>query len=303
MTRERRIKREFRDACKSLAASFNSAGVAALDMKHTEGAIAAYDWDGFEARLTALFADELTGQVVAEAVAESIRLRRLNKATVRGEPRGHVTVGGATTSWRLDRTDPRMTKWAETRSSNLVTQVSSTTKDAIRKLIGEAYSEGRSVYDTARLLRTVVGPLESSVGRIGRAYGDTVDLLRESGLSLTQAQDKATAQAERMTDRAVNRRAETIARTEIITAGNHGRQEAWTQAVEAGLLPSNAHKEWVAFDPCPECEELDGEVVPYDAEFSSGDEAPAAHPNCRCAVVYVDDPNDSTLNIPGIDGG
>lgn len=303
MTRERRMKQEFRDACKRLAASFNSAGVAALDMRHTEGAIAAYDWDGFEARLSTVFAEELAGQVVAEAVAESIRLRRLNKAAVRGEPKGQLTVGGATTSWRLDRTDPRMTKWAQTRSSNLVTQVTKTTKDAIRKLIGEAYSEGRSVYDTARLLRTVVGPLDSSVGRISRAYGETVDLLRESGLSLTQAQDKATAQAERMTGRAVNQRAETIARTEIITAGNHGRLEAWTQAVDAGLLPSNAHKEWVAFDPCPECEELDGEVVPYDAEFSSGDDAPAAHPNCRCAVVYVDDPNDSTLNIPGIDGG
>jgi hypothetical protein len=302
MTRERRIKSEFRDACKGLAASFSASGISALDMKHVEGALDAYDWAGFETRLTAFFEQELHSQLVSEAVAESIRLRRMGKA-LRGDPKGRLTINGATASWRLDRTDPRMVEWAQTRSSKLVTQISKTTRGAIRKLIGEAYTEGRSVYDTARLLRTIVGPLDSQVGRIARAYGETVDLLRESGLTFAQAQEKAAKQAERVTDRAVASRAETIARTEIITAGNQGRIEAWSQAIDAGLLPSNAHKEWVAFDPCPECEGLDGEVVPYDEPFSSGDDGPAAHPNCRCAVVYVDDPNDSTLNIPGIDGG
>jgi hypothetical protein len=47
-------------------------------------------------------------------------------------------------------------------------------------------------------------------------------------------------------------------------------------------------KEWITHDPCPICEENGAEgVVPIDHIFSSGDERPPAHPNCRCALAPV----------------
>jgi len=45
-------------------------------------------------------------------------------------------------------------------------------------------------------------------------------------------------------------------------------------------------KEWVVSDPCEICQaNADEGVVPIDHIFSSGDDAPPAHPNCRCALA------------------
>jgi len=39
---------------------------------------------------------------------------------------------------------------------------------------------------------------------------------------------------------------------------------------------------------CDICSELDGEIVPWDGTFSSGDETPGrVHPNCRCTMVII----------------
>lgn len=80
-------------------------------------------------------------------------------------------------------------------------------------------------------------------------------------------------------------RAEMIARTETMTASNQGTLTSWDQATEAGLLTGDELKEWIATSGCcDECADLDGEQVALDADFSSGDDAPPAHPNCRCTI-------------------
>lgn len=82
-------------------------------------------------------------------------------------------------------------------------------------------------------------------------------------------------------------RAEMIARTESMDAANEGLAQGWSQAVEEGLLTGDEQKTWIAAeDPCPECEEVDGETVPMDEDFSVGDDPPL-HPNCRCTMGLV----------------
>jgi SPP1 gp7 family putative phage head morphogenesis protein len=82
-------------------------------------------------------------------------------------------------------------------------------------------------------------------------------------------------------------RAEMIARTESMDAANEGLTQGWDQAVEEGLLTGDEQKTWIAAeDPCPECEEVDGETVPMDEDFSVGDDPPL-HPNCRCTMGLV----------------
>ncbi|MES2360022.1 MAG: phage minor head protein [Gemmatimonadota bacterium] len=79
-------------------------------------------------------------------------------------------------------------------------------------------------------------------------------------------------------------RAEMIARTEAMDAANEGLAQGWSQAVEEGLLTGDEKKVWIAAgDPCPECEEVDGEEVLMDEDFSVGDDPPL-HPNCRCTM-------------------
>lgn len=80
-------------------------------------------------------------------------------------------------------------------------------------------------------------------------------------------------------------RALLISRTETMRASNQGQLLSWGQAVEEGLLTGREQKTWIVTDDerlCPECEELDGETVPLDEDFSNGEDAPPAHVLCRC---------------------
>ncbi len=79
-------------------------------------------------------------------------------------------------------------------------------------------------------------------------------------------------------------RADMIARTEIMDSANEGLVQGWAQAQDAGLLPPDATKQWIATsDACDDCDEVDGEEVALDDDFSVGDDPPL-HPNCRCTM-------------------
>lgn len=88
-------------------------------------------------------------------------------------------------------------------------------------------------------------------------------------------------------------RAQTIARTETMTASNQGQLEAWEQAKEAGLLSGGEQKEWIVTPDdrlCPICEPMDGVNVGLDEKFVvNGEEldGPPAHPNCRCTIALT----------------
>lgn len=88
-------------------------------------------------------------------------------------------------------------------------------------------------------------------------------------------------------------RAEMIARTETMAASNAGQQEAWDQAVEAGLLSGDELQEWITASDeaaCPVCSDMDGEQVGLDEMFEVDGEdmdGPPAHPNCRCTIGLV----------------
>jgi SPP1 gp7 family putative phage head morphogenesis protein len=105
---------------------------------------------------------------------------------------------------------------------------------------------------------------------IGNALGEAIAL----GLSPTQAAiliNRSIADPSR---------ALTIAITEsnrAISAATIARYQ------EAGL----SEMEWQTSDPCDECAENDGEVVPIGGVFPSGDTQPPLHPHCRCALLPV----------------
>ena len=79
-------------------------------------------------------------------------------------------------------------------------------------------------------------------------------------------------------------RAETIAVTEIGNAYSQGTLDAAQQMSDDG---ANMEKSWLAEGDC--CDICDGNAdddwIPIDDNFSSGDDAPLAHPNCRCALL------------------
>ena len=83
-------------------------------------------------------------------------------------------------------------------------------------------------------------------------------------------------------------RAEMITRTETMFAANEGQRASWEQAVDAGLLPPNAKREWIATNDsmpplCEDCAELDGQVAELGEQYPDpGADGPPLHPNCRC---------------------
>jgi len=81
-------------------------------------------------------------------------------------------------------------------------------------------------------------------------------------------------------------RAETIARTEIGNADIQGNMEAYQEAIDSGI---EVKKRWITgADECDDCAaNADQGAIDFDELFQSGDDAPLAHPNCRCDILPV----------------
>lgn len=78
-------------------------------------------------------------------------------------------------------------------------------------------------------------------------------------------------------------RADVIVNTEVANALQTSELDTYR---EQGI----EKKRWVASDDDlvdPICADLDGEVADVDDDFSTGDDTPPAHPNCRCYVQAV----------------
>ncbi len=75
-------------------------------------------------------------------------------------------------------------------------------------------------------------------------------------------------------------RAMMIARTELRRADAHGNLSAYKDGGSEG-------KQWLTSpDACPECiANAEQGAIPISDPFASGDEAPPAHPNCRCDII------------------
>lgn len=193
--------------------------------------------------------------------------------------------------------DRRATEYARTRAANLVVQVDSANRLAIRRVIHESFTQPATADQTARKLRSMVG-LHTRWARAVMNFDD-VNYRRflKDGMTQEAARARADVLTKRYSDRLIRRRAEMIARTEIQQAQNWGRQAAWDGGSKAGYVDMASMKEWRTAPmgsqygpPCPICTELRGTRVPYNGTFANGYEMPPAHPHCFVAGTIVDGP-------------
>ncbi len=211
----------------------------------------------------------------------------------------------------FDAVNERAIRWAREHSGRLITQVSNETQTAVADIISRSLREGTEPRRQARLIREIVGLTRRDAGAVDRFLQGAVD----SGMLRTRAEQ----QAERMARRLLSRRATNIARSETIRAANMGSQLAWEAAQDAGLLPPQTFKVWIATEDsrtCPICAVLDGNVVRLGDSFNIEEEAtsfdidgstitvagtrplrrpttelqPPAHPACRCSTGIVTQP-------------
>jgi phage portal protein BeeE len=240
-----------------------------------------------EALASALAAGQTT---LAETLANLDALgERLNGAVpilregfLRGGQVAHNDLQARGLTLRFDLINPHAATWASAHGAELVTQVTEATRAGIRTLIEQAVREGRSPYETAKQIRDQVGLLERQQAAV-EAKRAALEAAGVTG-------DTLEARVGRYAAAQLRQRAETIARTETLTATNQGQQALWGEAVSQGLLDrETTQRIWLATpdEILDECEELDGTLAGLDEPFAGGIMAPPAHPNCVCSTALV----------------
>lgn len=187
----------------------------------------------------------------------------------------------------FDLLNPSTVDFLRTYELGLVKSVADSSKAALRDVLARAYVSGGTPAQIARTIRPMVGLLPRDSLAVGNYWAGLV----EQGADLGKAERLAGDYAERL----INQRADVIARTETIRAAGAGREAAWRQALEHGLLdPRRWRRYWLTTPDdrlCSACENIplyNDEGVGFDELFETDGEPvmqEPLHPNCRCSIV------------------
>jgi len=191
---------------------------------------------------------------------------------------------------KFDLTDPRAIAYAQVRSGASIRQINEYSRQAVAKIIQDGLRSNLSIEMVEAKIQKVVGLDGRQATALSSFYDRTIKEGTAKGLSFKDAVARAEKLGDQYRDRLWKQRAARIARTEIATAANEGRALAWQEAYNAGLIPDGSKKRWVtAVDErtCPQCSELNGQLVDWQGIFSIGKEMPPAHVNCRCSAVIA----------------
>jgi hypothetical protein len=165
----------------------------------------------------------------------------------------------------------------------LIQSISTNQLAAIKALVQEGLDKAENPKRIVTRIRQNIGLLPRDVQAVSRRE----QLLIEQGLKGKKL-DKA---LDRYRKQLLTRRAENIARTELLKAESFGRREAWKQAERDGVIDKDkVVRVWLAVmgspRTCPICADLDNETAPLDGTYPGGIEGPPhAHPSCRCSEV------------------
>lgn len=190
---------------------------------------------------------------------------------------------GTAVSFTID--DPEAVAWLRENGARLVRDISAETRAALRETIADAVERGQAVDQAARRIRAQIGLTRQQASRV-RTFQQR---LISQGVSEAQT-TKRVANLSRVL---VRKRAQLIARTEIVSAQNAGQEQLWRQAVKAGhLKASEVTRVWIVTDDDRldevVCEPMDGQKRKLGTPFRTGHgkniDRPPAHPGCRCAV-------------------
>lgn len=242
--------------------------------------------DDMESRARTLLRDRYT------AIIEKVGKASLRVVERRGSFSARRKIGALTSSQPVSReakfspqgkrdlklmdfsiTNPRAIEWARNRSSDLITEIGSSTRETVREIVTSGLRDGRAPRVIAKEIGSYVG-----------LRSDQLATLRKF-----KAGGATEAQVARRAKQLLKQRAELISRTETMNASNSGLREMWYQAVDNDLLPSDVKREWIATSDertRDEHEDLDGEQVGLNDSFSLGYE-PGSEPACRCSQGIV----------------
>lgn len=215
--------------------------------------------------------DDAADWAVAGGIADSLDLSALT-AVVDDTAQLGASVSGTTGRLALaqfglrdnsdivDQVDQRAADWADDRAAELV---------------GMRYNADGELVPAARAAMRIDEPTRNMVRQL--VYLGLQDGWRSAEIAHSIEHSYAFGED----------RAALIANTEIRRAHSQGALIGYQQAAAGGI---SVLKEWDTSgdNPCDDCElnEQQG-AIPLGQTFQSGEDAPPAHPNCRCSIVPV----------------
>lgn len=195
-----------------------------------------------------------------------------------------VRTIGAQVAMRFDLTNPNVARFLQTYDFGLIRQVSQETRDAIRRVVTDAVTNGGAPKVQARAIRDHIG-LTDRQAQAALNYRDALSIEGRPA-------DQVMRMTEKYRARLLRQRALNIASTETINASAAGTQAAWDQAADSGLLNrATVRQGWgVTGDDrlCVVCAAIplmnpDGvSLGGYFASPVGPIKRPTAHPGCRC---------------------
>jgi SPP1 gp7 family putative phage head morphogenesis protein len=201
-----------------------------------------------------------------------------------------ATQGAALTGRSLvfEGTTNRIDAWLARHGSDLVVDITTQQRKALRLMTRVLAQDGIGPRDGARYLRAAVGLTEREASAVNR--------LRTSLVGAGElSPDKIVNRVEDYAGFLARRRADRIARTELSYAFNQGTLAVMREAVSDGAF-TVVYKMWYTPNDertCEFCAALHEQVVGIESTFPAvtarvpNTLTPPAHPNCRCTLIYV----------------
>lgn len=208
---------------------------------------------------------------------------------------------------------PGIMNWIKDRGAAFVTASSAEQRNAIQALLAKKMVEGHTVDELAKFIRPCIGLTKPQAEANRRYYENMVRTLKDKNPRMRQAtaERRAREAAAKYAEKQHRQRALTIARTESAYAYNRGADEGIRQAQAHGLLGKMAKRWSTSGDEgvCDMCAALEGIEIGMDDSFGiKGKELfagqhmlPPAHPNCACAIEYIEVEPLTDTDIPQAD--
>lgn len=256
------------------------------------------------------FADAVRSQVMPALEDTMIAAGRQAPAETIPAKTGEISM-------RFDITNPNVVRFIRQYDLNLIQQISDDSREAVRNVIANALEFGGHPREQARMIRESIGLTQNQVAAVDNFQrmlesGDRNALTRELrdhrfdatldrtlGDDATEelSADQIDTMVTRYRERMLNARAYNIARTETIRAAESGKQLAWRQATDEGLLSRTTLRQGWLVTPddrlcviCAAIPLMNPDGVPLGGSFATLEgpiAAPPAHPQCRCTLYLL----------------
>jgi len=237
---------------------------------------------------------EINRQLFVRLEADAVQiLRDAGTAAIHDLPRSQLAKASpadlkATFGFGFDETNPQALAWARQHAAEFVTEVTGTSRDAVRQVIIRMFTDNVPPAVAARELFAIIGlDAKSAVA---------VDNFRRELIAQGQPEKTVIRLVRTYSERLRRRRAQIMAQHEAHVIQSRGQLELWRQARAKGLIEdARTLKEWITTKDerlCRICAPMHGQRRLLDEPFESptnGAQAmsPGIHIRCRCAQKLV----------------